>query len=251
MIFDTFMFHDELDVLECRLYELQDISDLVHVIVEADVTHQDTPKPSHYLDNRDRFAPWKDRIVHVWATGLPTAADAPNPWAREHAQREHIARGLNDAAADDVIIESDVDEIPTALVVRNLRPRGFVALEQRCFSMAVDWEHPQPWRGPVASTVGHVKTFTAMRDARMFAPALPAAGWHLGWLGGQDAQRRKLNAWCHPEIKDRTIPGIEQDFFLREGWHVDGVKLKPVDVDESWPRWVVEGHCPTSWFRPR
>ena len=30
------------------------------------------------------------------------------------------------------------------------------------------------------------------------------------------------------------------DVFLREGFHVDGTKMTPVDVDESWPRWVVE-----------
>lgn len=252
MIWDAFMLHDELDVLECRLYELQDVPGLTHIVVEADVTHQDSPKPSYFLDNRDRFAPWKDRIVHVWATGLPTKADNPDPWAREHAQREHIADGLKGTLAlSDVIIQSDVDEIPTALVVRNLRPRGMVALQQRCFSMAVDWQHPDPWNGPVATTIGNVRTFTAMRDARMFAPTLPNAGWHLGWLGGQEAQLRKLNAFCHPEIADWTLSGIEANRFLTEGRHVDGKKLIPVDVDSTWPRWVVERRCPTTWFRPR
>ena len=28
-------------------------------------------------------------------------------------------------------------------------------------------------------------------------------------------------------------------------------KLTPVDVDETWPRWIVEGNAPASWFRPR
>jgi hypothetical protein len=250
-IWDAFMLHDELDVLECRLYELQDVPNLTHVIVEANVTHQDRPKPSYFLDHADRFAPWKDRIVHVWATGLPTFEENPDPWAREHAQREHIARGLKGAAAGDVIIQSDVDEIPKSIVVRNLRPRGAVALEQRCFSMAVDWQHPEPWRGPVATTVANVRTFTAMRDARNFAPHLPNAGWHLGWLGGQDAQLRKLNAFCHPEIAPKTLKGIGANTFLADGFHFDGAKLIPVDVDDTWPRWIVEGRCPPTWFRPR
>src|ERR1051326_9357013 len=64
-VYDVFMFNDELDILECRLYELQDIPNLTHVIVEANVTHQDNPKDSVFLDHRERFAPWKDRIAHV------------------------------------------------------------------------------------------------------------------------------------------------------------------------------------------
>jgi hypothetical protein len=251
MIFDCCMINDELDVLECRLYELEDVPGLTHVLVEADVDHQDHPKPYHLTNNLDRFAQWKDRMIVVRATGLPDAASHPNPWAREHAQREHIGRGLKDAAATDVLIQSDLDEIPTSLVVRNLRPRGFVALEQRCFSMAVDWQHPEPWRGPVATTVGNVQSFARMRDARMFAPALPNAGWHLGWLGGPDAQLRKLGSFCHPEIAAWTRDGIVENRFLRDGWHVDGKKLIPVDVDETWPRWISERRCPESWFRPR
>lgn len=251
MIWDCFMFHDELDVLECRLTELENVPGLTHVVVEADVTHQGDPKPSYYRDNRDRFAPWKDRIVSVFASQLPSRAEAPDPWAREHAQRERIAAGITDAIATDVIIESDVDEIPTPLIVRNLRPHGFVALQQRCYSMAVDWQHPQPWRGPVATTVGNVRTFTALRDARNTAPVLANGGWHLGWLGGPAAQEHKLDAFCHPEIADRTRDGIRANRFLTEGFHVDGAKLIPVDVDETWPRYVYERRCPPSWFRPR
>jgi hypothetical protein len=34
VIIDTFMFRDEVDLLECRLTELQDIPDLHHVIID-------------------------------------------------------------------------------------------------------------------------------------------------------------------------------------------------------------------------
>lgn len=252
-IYDSFMLNDDLDILECRLYELESIPNLTHVVVEADVTHQDNPKPSHLSDNWSRFERWHDRIVKVWATGLPTKKDAPDPWAREHAQREFIRYGLMTADSTDVLIQSDVDEIPSVLVARNLRPNGMVALEQRLCCFAVDWEHPQKWYGPVASRVGQVKQFGAMRDARNIAPHIPNGGWHLSWLGGDEANLRKLNAFCHPEVAERIHAGLTAagNRFREDGYHVDLQKMRPVDVDDTWPRWVVERKCPENWFRPR
>ena len=65
-VYEAFLFCDELDLLEARLIEL-DSAVYRHVLVEAPVTFQGTPKPLHYLENQDRFAPWKDKIIHVVA----------------------------------------------------------------------------------------------------------------------------------------------------------------------------------------
>ena len=251
-IFDSVMLNDELDMLECRLVEIGDVVDAM-IVVEADVDHQDHPKPYHLTENLDRFDPWKDKLVVVRASGLPTAAENPDPWSREHGQREWVAEGLRLAGAtgEDVILHGDCDEIPRGLVVRNVRPQGFVSFTMACYSMAVDWQHPDPWQGTVAAFGRNVRTFSGMRDSRNFAPQLPNAGWHLGWLGGPEAQLRKLNAFCHPEIAARTLNGIEQNFWLEQGWHVDGKKLIPVDVDHTWPKWIAERRCPESWFRDR
>jgi beta-1,4-mannosyl-glycoprotein beta-1,4-N-acetylglucosaminyltransferase len=281
---DCFPMHDELDLLECRLHELETIPDLVHVIVEADVTHQDRPKPSYYLDNKERFAPWKDRIVHVWATGLPTADEAPNPWARELAQRDWCLYGLErlDPGPDDIVLHGDLDEIPRPLHVVNL-PRwdGITAFGQRGLFWAVDWLYPHWWWGTVACNMRTLvqlagiqgRPFVEMRNRRNIpadpeatAPggwaqhwpmpgrstAMPDSGWHLSWLGGTDRVRKKLGSFCHPEVKVTLDDAIADDNrYYREGRHVDGLKLEPVDVDETWPRWIVEGKAPTSWFRPR
>lgn len=251
-IWDAFMLNDDLDILECRLYELERIPNLTHVVVEADVTHQDRRKPSHLADNWERFSPWHDRIVRVWATGLPTLKEASDPWAREHAQREHIARGLAGAHVNDVLVQSDVDEIPNPLVLRNLRPNGFISLEQRLCCFAVDWLHPEPWYGPVAARVGQVTQFGAMRDARNICPHLPNGGWHLSWMGDDDANWRKLHSFCHPEVADRIEAGLaDGNKFREQGYHVDLKRMTPVDVDATWPHWVYERKCPDVWFRPR
>lgn len=257
MILDTFPFRDEFDLLECRLYELENVPDLIHVAVEADVDHQDHPKPYLLSDNLERFDQWKDRLVVIRATDLPTCAEAPDPWAREHAQREWCWEGLKDAQPHDVVLHGDVDEIPTALAARYVRPKGFVRFRQTLYTFAVDWLHPEPWWGTVAGRVSDIGKFADMRTARChMLPELPDAGWHLSWLGGGDAAREKMGSFCHPEL----LPILNEkhgdafahlDDCFTDGWHTDGVKLTPVDVDETWPRWIYEGHAPTSWYRPR
>ena len=57
LVIDTFPLNDELDILEMRLTEIGDAVDFV-VAVEADVTHQDRPKPYHLTENLERFDRW-------------------------------------------------------------------------------------------------------------------------------------------------------------------------------------------------
>ena len=253
-IVDTFMFNDEADMLECRLREIGDLVDHV-VLVEADVTHSNQPKAYHYADHADRFAEWADKITVVQATGLP---DSPDPWTREHAQREWVFGGLARLDLDDdaIILHGDVDEIPRPLQLRNIRPKDFVVFGQRFHPFAVDWVHPEMWRGTVAARLSKVTalgSFAAMRHLR-FTAACPLhmmdAGWHFSWVGGHDYTVAKLTAFAHSEIVERCAGRMDDDVFYTDGWHVDGTKLEPVTVDDGWPSWITEKRCPAEWFRP-
>ena len=262
-IIDTFPFNEEFDILQCRLEEMYDAIDFA-VIVEADVDHQDHPKPYHLTENMGRFDRWADKMIVVRATGLPTKEDDGDPWARELAQREYVLDGLKEIDArvglsmDDIVLHGDADEICRKLHTRNVRPRhGLVSFEQRLHCFAVDWLHPEPWGGTVAGTMRHVMQlgelpFQKMRNTRNSnTDILPDSGWHLSWLGGQEAAMRKLGAFCHPEIAERTLQGLTTDLYLREGYHVDGRRMTAVDVNEEWPAFIREHRCPPVWFRPR
>ena len=110
MIHDCVMIRDELDMFQLRLEEMAGY-DVRHVVVESRVTHQGVPKPLHFTENQGRFKPWADRIVHIVAEDLP---DAEDPWVREHAQRDRALAALADADPRDLVLISDVDEIPSA-----------------------------------------------------------------------------------------------------------------------------------------
>lgn len=246
----SFSYNGEADMLECHLTEMSDVLDYF-VIVEADVTHGgNTPKPYRFPEQQDRFAPWADQIVYIQASDLPTVEDA---WSRELAQREWVWQGLKrlDADPDDIVLHGDVDEIPTRLAARMVRPRGFVVFYQRFHPFAVDWLHAQPWQGTVAGRVRDITRFAVMRDARLRTPnVVPDAGWHFSWVSADhDAKVDKMRSFCHPEIAPVWEENL--DVCWETGLHVDGKPLKGVDVDESWPEWIVAGHAPEGWFRPR
>jgi hypothetical protein len=81
---------NELDVLELRFSELEDVVDRF-VVVEATVTHAGLPKRLAFAENRHRFAHWKDRVVHVIVKDMP---EGPDHWNRERYQRNALVRGL-------------------------------------------------------------------------------------------------------------------------------------------------------------
>lgn len=258
---DAFPFNNELDLLECRLVELYDSVDKF-VIVEADIDHQGNQKPLYYQENKNRYSSFSDKIVHVKATSLPTFQENGNPWSREWAQREDISIGLGkiDICDDDIILQSDVDEIPTASIVKNVNPTDILVFLQRLHTFAIDWEHPAKWQGTVVSTIGMLSRyshmpFKHMRDARFDAPSpdgLDKGGHHFSWLGGHESQRKKVKSFCHLELLDNNTfqERLNNNDFYNLGISVDGVQQNQCEIDETYPKWILEGNAPKEWYRP-
>ncbi|PVB61003.1 hypothetical protein [Labrenzia sp. 011] len=130
-LYDCFVFHNEFDLLELRLREMGDQVDHF-VLVEANLTQRGGPKPYYFAENRERFAPWADRIIDLqikFPDVLPPALGVyrtrrKTDWERENYQRNCIAQALESAAQDDLILVSDVDEIVRGEVLeRVLRDR--------------------------------------------------------------------------------------------------------------------------------
>ncbi len=67
-IIDTFMFNDELDLLESRLEYLYDHVDHF-VLVESNVTHRGAPKTIFYSLYKDRFEKYQDKNNNKLKTG--------------------------------------------------------------------------------------------------------------------------------------------------------------------------------------
>jgi beta-1,4-mannosyl-glycoprotein beta-1,4-N-acetylglucosaminyltransferase len=259
-VWDTFPFNDELDVLEMRLSELQEVPELLHVLIEAPLDHQGHAKPLFYAENRERFSAWEHRIVHVVADGLPTAEQNPDPWSREHGQREYAWRGLAEAGPDDIVLHGDLDEIPRSWAAGANPGNWYLRTHMRDHTFAIDWLGPDWFNGTVITRLKNVQSFTHMRYMRNASvPVLDDAGWHMTCLGGPEAIRKKLDSFCHLEMKEMLERGIDGGYFYERGmlwgpapdFELGAVQFKAVEVNDEWPRWIREGRAPASWYRPR
>ncbi len=123
-IFDCFMYFDEEVVLDLRLNSLNEYVDYF-VIVESTFNHKGEKRELKF--NLKKFEKFEKKIIYLVYDKLPqkieaiNAADTEgeksrkyiyNAYLRENGQRNYIAEGLNNAGQNDVILVSDVDEIP-------------------------------------------------------------------------------------------------------------------------------------------
>ena len=123
-IFDCFMYFDEDVVLDIRLNILNKYVDYF-VIVESTYNHKGDKRK--LLFNISKFEKFKDKIIYLIYDVNPQNIepvlenDKPseisrkyilNAAKRENGQRDYIFKGLEKANNDDLILISDVDEIP-------------------------------------------------------------------------------------------------------------------------------------------
>ena len=116
MIYDCFSYWDEDLLLDLRLNILNEFVDHF-VIVEGNKTWQNNKKDLKF--NINNFNKFKNKIIYIPVTDMP---DGDNPYIRENFQRNCISRGLSNAKEDDLIIVSDLDEIPNPEVIKNFKP---------------------------------------------------------------------------------------------------------------------------------
>ena len=105
-IYDCFSYWDEDLLLDLRLNILNEYVDYF-VIVEGNKTWQNNNK--NFRFNINNFSKFKDKIIYIKVDDLP---DGDNPYLRENFQRNCFSRGIKNSSEDDLIIISDLDEIP-------------------------------------------------------------------------------------------------------------------------------------------
>jgi len=244
-VWDTFIFNDELDLLEALLTEL-DSAVYRHVLAESPVTHQGHPKPLHFAENKERFAPWQDKIIHVVAEDLGNG----DPTSRDHAQRDALWRGLDGYGTGDILMHGDADEIPRAEVCQQAPGR---LLMMRNHVLAVNLLDPG-WWGGLAGVLGE-------RPERMYdirarrhdvsTAVIHDAGWHFSWLGGSQGLRRKVNAFAEPAFGNtaKMIREHAEDLYRdRINPGSGGKRLIVTEIDGSWPRYMQDRKGPPDWY---
>ena len=211
LIIDCFIFYNELDMLYYRLKTLYDTVDKF-VLVEATHTFVGNKKTLFYQANKERYAEFSDKIIHVIVEDFNENPDflKNEQWNNEFKQRNAINEGVIqlDLDDEDLIIICDVDEIPNPIVLKDLKKNmasDIVSLKMDFYYYNIECKNTTT--NCIASKVCNYKFYKKLegncQNIRMCSEhsftQINDGGWHLSYFGGPDFIENKIKNFCHQE----------------------------------------------------
>ncbi|MEL7468710.1 MAG: hypothetical protein AAFN27_09665 [Pseudomonadota bacterium] len=231
-VYDCFAFFNELDLLDIRLNELADVVDYF-VICEARLNFRGHEKSLFLAENRERYAAFKDRIIHVVVENFddPSAyrsrkLPGTNPaWIRETAQRNACICGLEHSDSSDWVLISDLDEVPRPEILRRIATdrmfrRGVFFFEQDFYQNRLNWlVKEDPWMH--GTRMIERRFVTSLQEVRMLKTSASPRSI-LPWLDWRARTIYDLRAIVFPQ----RIP--------HAGWHFTSIGAPAEIVTKHW-----------------
>ena len=163
-IYDCFMYFDEDLLLDLRLNILNKYVKKF-IITEASYAHNGSKKKLNF--DIKNFSKFKDKITYIVVDTPPPDIKEINEndskelkdqklvyngYARDIFQRQNLSRGLDQTDNDDIIIISDLDEIPNLLDINFNRIKNqIVIFKQKMFYYKLNLVYPNfTWCGSKA-----------------------------------------------------------------------------------------------------
>ncbi len=222
-IFDCFMYFDEEIVLDLRLNMLNSYVDYF-IIVESSFTHKGDKRDLRF--DIKKFNKFREKIIYLTYDEMPSQIEKVfendsedeksrkfilNAAYRESEQRNFISKGLKNAHDEDMILVSDVDEIP------NLQNLNFKKIKNEIIIFKQD--------------MFYYKLNLKMPD--------------MIWSGTKGCKKKKfINPQWIRNIKDKKYPFYRLDTFFSDkkyinikfidngGWHFSNIKT-PQEIEHK------------------
>jgi len=248
VVYDTFIFGWELDMLEVHLHTLADYVDYF-VIAEGPETFTVKPKPLVYWENQERFKQFAHKIIHVNCT-WPAGHHFPSAFHREgYGREECMFEGLKDAHPEDIVMHGDVDQIVRPGFVNFLRyakklPELPAIVLHLCYYYNFHWK----FLSGCASGGTRIHTVRSWRNYgnRVKGETLTKIhrmGWHCSSCLTIDDFMKKLSSFSHTEF---DTPNINNPQNLQDAidkgidYAHRGFSASPTDTPGDIPMYIVE-----------
>ncbi len=241
-IFDSFMFYDEEMILDFRLNYLSNYVDKF-IIVESSYTH--SGKKRELIFDIKKYSKFKDKISYMVLDEEPkdlfkidgqeefdkkNSKYILNALKRENFQRNYIAKGLKDASPEDMIIISDVDEIPN-LEENNLNnlKNKIILFNQKFFYYKINLKLQSfDWYGSKACKKANLispqwlrniksKKYPLWRLDTFFSKTkyqdiffIQNGGWHFSNMKTPEAIEKKMSTYLHHREYDINPLGTKK-----------------------------------------
>ena len=241
-IFDCFMYFDEELVLDVRFHHLYKYIDYF-VIVESEFNHKGEKRDLNFDINK--FSKFKDKILYLVKNNQPqeineiSEADSENDKNnkyiinaayRENSQRNFIMEGLKEANDEDIILVSDVDEIPKIdnIDFNNIKEKIFL-FKQDMFYYKFNLSIPNfKWTGTKGCKFKNLKNPQWLRNIKdrkypfyrfdtyfsenkyISIKIVDDGGWHFSYLKSANEIEHKLKSYLHHREFDLQSISIKQ-----------------------------------------
>lgn len=276
-IYDSFLFFNELDLLEIRLTMLDPHVDYF-VISECDYTFSGNKKPFYFDENKEMFSKFLHKIIHVKNYNSNVIENLVNPysgskkfvfdniikyfekikyspetdfgklhWCLDYLHREFVSLGLSDCNDDDIIIFSDLDEIPNPKIIENIKN---LSLNENRYTLFQDYHNyfinnltDLNWLGSLISKYKTIKldSMCNLRRNRSEYITINDGGWHLSFVGGVGRVKTKLESYGHQEYNNNEIKSnIENKIIQGSDLFNRNIKQKIIEINGYYPNNVLE-----------
>ena len=258
MIYDCFSYLDEDLLLNLRLNILNQYVDYF-VIVEGNRTWQNNSKELKF--DIKKYEKFKDKIIYIKVTDLP---DGRDPYLRENHQRNSILKGLINSKDQDIIIISDLDEIPNPEVFKNFKKEmRFAVFKQKHFYYKFNLQSKNNpyWLGSRICLKKYLISPQWLRDLKFkkrpfwrldkfrLNNIIENGGWHFCNLKKPESLLYKYKNLCETDDPIHFKEKIDEKYLnieeikkrINEGQDIIGRKdnFIKVNLDNSFPKFLI------------
>ena len=188
-VYDAFLYSIELDLLEIRLHELWDVVD-TFVIIEAtrsfsgDLRHDMTPLSSLLASPQARLNWAGPKIKYELVDDLSPSPKDPFDNERHLRQRMDLLLSSAGVRPNDIILMSDLDEIPTPHTITLLKQCSnwpsplHLQMRNYLYSFEFPVQDDGYWRPKAVRWGGPGSSYNHAKGGDIM---LANAGWHCSW----------------------------------------------------------------------
>ena len=221
------------------------------IIVEAAFDHQGNPKKKNFKISN--FKEFENKIKYFFIESFPKGLSS---WERENYQRNYISQCLKELNEEDLVIISDIDEIPNLKTINQFDTNKYSVFEQKMFYYKFNLLNTnQPlWYGSKLCKKKHLKSPQWLRNLKSKQypfwrfdkkniNIIKNGGWHFSFIRKPNQIIKKIESYAHSEFnknkfKDekRIIEKINNgdDIFDR------GIKYSKVNIGNSFPEYILK-----------
>lgn len=244
-VIDCFLFYNEYDILELRLEELFDVVNYF-VIVEANITFSGLKKEWNFENNKKRYEKYLSKIIYIKCDDL----QGNNAWEIEYAHRNSISKCLHLFNDTDIILISDVDEIPRREYVEQIRiPRLPLRFVMDFYNYNFNCRVTPEWKSGTVALSKINLTENSPQFYRMIQnlPYIEKAGWHFSWFGDVEQCKDKIKSFAHQELNNEiTLTNLKERMKKYEDYYPESGrnwKFSHIYLQASLPKSIKKLPC--------